>query len=52
MKKTTVDKQVAYLAVIIIITMVCIILVGIIENKILQEINRPKTPRLFGGIIF
>ena len=47
MKKTTVDKQVAYLAVIIIITIICIILVGIIESKIIQEINRPKVPRLF-----
>ena len=47
MKKTTVDKQVAYLAVIIIITVICLILVGIIESKIIQEINRPKIPRLF-----
>ena len=52
MKKTAVDKQVAYLAVIIIITVVCIILVGIIESKIIQEINKPKVPRLFGVIIF
>lgn len=47
MKKTTVDKQVAYLAVIIIITVVCLVLVGIIESKIIQEINRPKIPRIF-----
>lgn len=55
MKKTAVDKQVAYLAVIIIVTAVCIILVSIIQNKILQEINRPKIPKLpniFGGNIF
>jgi uncharacterized membrane protein required for colicin V production len=47
LKKTTVDKQVAYLAVIIIITVICLILVGIIESKIIQAINRPKVPRLF-----
>ncbi|MCC7402486.1 MAG: YIP1 family protein [Chitinophagaceae bacterium] len=42
MKKTSVDKQVAYLAVIIIVTAICIILVSIIQSKIMQEINRPK----------
>ncbi|MCZ2459717.1 MAG: YIP1 family protein [Chitinophagales bacterium] len=42
MKKTAVDKQVAYLAVIIIVTAICIILVSIIQSKIIQEINKPK----------
>lgn len=47
MKKTTVDKQVAYLAVIIIITVICLILVTIIQSKIIEAINTPRIPRLF-----
>ncbi len=45
MKKTTVDKQVAYLAVVILITVVAIILVSIIQAEIIKSINTPK----FGG---
>lgn len=41
MKKTAADKQVPYLAVVILITVVAVILVGIIEAKIIQSINRP-----------
>ncbi|MBS1631573.1 MAG: YIP1 family protein [Bacteroidetes bacterium] len=48
MKKTAVDKQVAYLAVIIIVTAICVILVSIIQSKIIQEINRPQIPRIPG----
>ncbi|MBL7742153.1 MAG: YIP1 family protein [Chitinophagaceae bacterium] len=44
MKKTTADKQVAYLAVIILITIVAMILVGLIQTEILKSINRPKMP--------
>ncbi len=42
MKKTTVDKQVAYLAVVILITIVASILVGIIQAEIIKSINTPK----------
>lgn len=42
MKKTTVDKQVAYLALIILVTIVCLILLGIVESKIIEAINRPR----------
>ena len=45
MKKTAVDKQVAYLAVIILITVVAVILVGVIQNEIIRSFNRPT----FGG---
>lgn len=48
MKKTAVDKQVAYLAVIIIVTAVCVILVGIIQSKIIQAVNTPRMPRIPG----
>jgi len=41
MKKTAADKQVAYLAVVILITVVAVILVGIIQTKIIQSLNRP-----------
>ncbi len=41
MKKTAADKQVAYLAVVILIAVVAVILVGIIESKIIQSLNRP-----------
>ncbi|MEI9944747.1 MAG: Yip1 family protein [Chitinophagaceae bacterium] len=42
MKKTPVDKQVAYLAVIILITIVATILVGLIQTEIIKSINRPR----------
>lgn len=50
-KKTTADKQVAYLAVIILITVVAVILVGVVQNEIIKSINRPQVPglNLFGG---
>jgi hypothetical protein len=41
MKKTAVDKQVAYLAVVILITIVAVILVGVIQSEIIKAINRP-----------
>jgi Yip1 domain len=41
MKKTTVDKQVAYLAVVILITIVAVILVGVIQTEIIKAFNRP-----------
>ena len=49
MKKTAADKHVAYLAVIILITVVAMILVGLIQAEIMKTINRPATPnfRLF-----
>lgn len=49
MKKTTPDKQVGYLAVIILITIVAMILVGLVQAEIMKAINRPAAPnfRLF-----
>ncbi len=47
MKKTTVDKQVAYLAVVILITIVATILVGIIQTEILKAVMTPKMPNGF-----
>ncbi|MBL7738062.1 MAG: YIP1 family protein [Chitinophagaceae bacterium] len=44
MKKTTADKQVAYLAVIILITIVAMILLGLIQTEIMKAINKPKMP--------
>jgi hypothetical protein len=41
MKKTTVDKQVAYLAVIILITIVAVILVGLVQAEIIKAFMRP-----------
>ena len=41
MKKTTEDKQVAYLAVVILITVVAMIIVGIIQAEILKSVMRP-----------
>ncbi len=41
MKKTAVDKQVAYLAVVILITVVAVILVGVIQAEIIKSFNRP-----------
>lgn len=41
MKKTAIDKQVAYLAVIILITVVAVILVGVIQTEIIKSFNRP-----------
>jgi hypothetical protein len=41
MKKTTADKQVAYLAVVILITIVAVILVGVIQSEIIKAFNRP-----------
>jgi Yip1 domain len=48
MKKTTADKQVAYLAVVILITIVAVILVGVIQTEIIKSINRPAMGGLFG----
>ncbi len=48
MKKTTIDKQVAYLAVVVLITVVAIILVGLIQTEIIKSINRPR----LGGFNF
>ncbi|HMR91524.1 MAG TPA: Yip1 family protein [Chitinophagaceae bacterium] len=42
MKKTTEDKQVAYLAVIILITVVAMIIVGLIQTEILKSVMRPR----------
>ncbi|HSU27977.1 MAG TPA: Yip1 family protein [Chitinophagaceae bacterium] len=50
MKKTPVDKTVAYLAVVILITIVAVILVGIIQAEVIKSFNRPKNP--FGGFNF
>lgn len=44
MKKTAADKQVGYLAVVILITVVAMILVGLIQAEIMKTINRPATP--------
>jgi hypothetical protein len=44
MKKTAADKHVAYLAVIILVTIVAMILVGLIQAEIMKSINRPKVP--------
>ena len=41
MKKTAIDKQVAYLAVIILITIVAVILVGVVQTEIIKSFNRP-----------
>ncbi len=46
MKKTAADKQVGYLAVIILITVVAMILVGLIQAEIMKVVNRPATPNL------
>lgn len=42
MKKTPVDKHVAYLAVVILITVVAVILVGLVQAEIVKAFNRPK----------
>jgi len=41
MKKTVLDKQVAYLAVIILITVVAVILVGLVQAEIIKAFYRP-----------
>jgi hypothetical protein len=41
MKKTAVDKQVAYLAVVILITVVAVILVGVVQKEIIKAFMRP-----------
>lgn len=41
MKKTALDKQVAYLAVVILITIVASILVGLVQAEIIKSFNRP-----------
>jgi hypothetical protein len=46
MKKTAADKQVGYLAVIILITVVAMILVGLIQAEIMKVVNRPATPNM------
>jgi len=43
-KKTPEDKQVGYLAVIILLTIVAMILIGLIQAEIMKSINRPKVP--------
>ena len=48
MKKTTVDKQVAYLAVVVLITVVAVILVGVVQTEILKAIYQPAVGG-FGG---
>jgi hypothetical protein len=48
MKKTAADKQVPYLAVVILITVVAVILVSIVEKKIIESLNRPT----FQGLRF
>ena len=48
MKKTPVDKHVAYLAVVILITVVAVILVGVIQAEIVKSFNRPR----LGGFNF
>lgn len=42
MKKTPLDKHVAYLAVVILITIVATILVGLIQAEIIKSISRPR----------
>jgi hypothetical protein len=44
MKKTPEDKQVGYLAVIILLTIVAMILIGLIQAEIMKSINRPSMP--------
>lgn len=42
MKKTPVDKHVAYLAVVILITVVAVILVGVIQGEVIKSFSRPR----------
>lgn len=42
LKKTPVDKHVAYLAVVILITVVAVILVGLVQAEIIKAFNRPR----------
>ncbi len=42
MKKTAQDKHVAYLAVVILITVVAVILVGLLQAEIIKSVNRPR----------
>ena len=48
MNNTPVDKHVAYLAVVILVTVIAVILVGVIHAEIIKSINR----RRYGGYGF
>lgn len=44
MKKTAEDKQVGYLAVIILLTIIAMILIGLIQAEIMKSLYRPRVP--------